>query len=247
MAIHTLNTVLLNILCNEGEEKFRRLRRANPKLQSAGVLALLSSVGFVAEGDFLHLPAGVVLPEAVIARVGSAHEALGAPPPPPAQSPPPAAAAGAAAGGGGGGSPDSAEYKKRQAELAKARAEKEAEKQRVLAEMERDRREFEQSRTGKPVTGSSACAKGKGGFSKLCVRAAARAPPHPPPRPPPHRSHPPPTTGTAHAARTRAAAAAEAKGEERSTRPPPPYFLPPKPFPGRPILKARNRAPLKRL
>jgi hypothetical protein len=176
---HTLNTIFLNIICHEGDEKFRRLRTTNATLRAKlfcapAAEALLLAVGFVRDGEFLVLPAGASIPEAIIARVSAAHEALGVPPR--AESP-----SGAPGGGGGTGgavapakSPSPArapeldpEYKARLAELAKARAEKEAEKARIKKQMEEDQRERAEEARKKPVTSSKACAKGAGGFAKL--------------------------------------------------------------------------------
>ena len=174
-AVHTLNTVFLNVLCNEGEERFRRLRRTNAALRAKlldapGAEALLAAVGFVEDGEFLVLPAGAVLPEEMVARVCTAQEALGAPAEPaPRGAPAPAPAA------GGAGSPpppsiiDAEGYAARQAAAAKERAEKEAEKAKIRAQLEEDRRERAERDKKRPITGSTACARGAGGFQKLCV------------------------------------------------------------------------------
>ena len=156
-------------MCND-DPKFRKLRPANPALQAKlfsapGAQALLAAVGFVAEGDFLVLPGPLQVPEEVIARVASAAEALGAPPR--------AVVTVAAAGGGGGGggaapqSPEDRAAAERQAAAAKARAEREAEKERIRKQLEEDKKERAAEAAKRPITGSTACAKGAGGFSKF--------------------------------------------------------------------------------
>jgi len=156
--------IVLNVVCDPEEPKFRRLKVENPALKKGlwsdpGGVKTILQLGFILEpsGEAYTLPPGVILDHDLVSRITTLAECN-----PPTHNPPMSPAPSQPTETSFGMTLE--ERAARTADIARRKAEAELEKQRTSAQAKRDQ---EERRANEHIKASTAKPLGEGKFVKL--------------------------------------------------------------------------------